>query len=247
MKRIKFDAKQIEEIREFASQEGCTLKDICNRFTLRPDTLRRIIWENKIVVNNNKCKNKFIISEDQENLVCSLFENTHTRLHDIVLESGLLFYQVQEILDKHFTKQEQQKRKSKLYRDSKLGDKNPIFGKKENLHHNYKGQISDGKGYLMIRKPDWYEGRKGASYVFVHTLVMCEALGLSKLPHGFTIHHIDGDKHNNDIDNLALITNSGHSKLHGIQRRLCKVQRLSRLGVGNDDIKTSSTETPNND
>lgn len=245
MKRIKFDAKTVEEIRQFAAKEGCTIKDICNRFTLKQDTVRRLLWENKIVVNNSKCENIFEVSEDQENIVCSLFENTNTRLQDIAKESKLLFYQVQSILDKHYTKEQQNTRKSKLYRASKLGHNNPMLGKKGPLHHNYKGEIDDGNGYLMIRKPDWYEGRKGNSYVFVHTLVMCEALGLKRLPKGFTIHHIDGNKHNNDINNLALITNSGHSKLHGIIRRLCKVQRLSRSGVGNDE--KSSTQTPNND
>ena len=245
MKRIKFDTNKIEEIRKFASQEGCTIHKICNRFTLKPDTVRRVLWENKIIVNNKNIDNNFIIDEDTENYICSLFEETNTTLADIAKQCKLLFYQVQYILDKHYTKDEQNKRKSKLYRNSKLADKNPMFGKSGQLHHNYKGEINDGNGYLMIVKPDWYEGRKGTNHVFVHTIVMCEALGLKKLPKGFTIHHIDGNKKNNDINNLALITNSGHSKLHGIQRRLCKVQRLSRSGVGKD--KQLSTETPNND
>ena len=245
MRKIKFDTKQIEEIREFASQEGCTVDAICNRFTLRHDTVRRVLWENKIIVNNERSENNFDIDEATENLVCALFEATDTTLDEISRQSKLLHYKVQYVLDKHYTKEEQAKRKSKLYRNSKLGDKNPMSGKTGELHPNYKGEVSDGKGYLMMLKPDWYEGRKGTKHVFVHTIVMCEALGLKKLPEGFTIHHIDGNKMNNDINNLALITNSGHLKLHGIQNRLCKVQRLSRSGVGNDEI--SSTETPNND
>ena len=79
----------------------------------------------------------------------------------------------------------------------------------------------------MIKKPEWYTGRKGSDYVFLHTVVMCEHLGLTELPKGYVVHHIDGNKKNNTIDNLALMTVSGHSKLHLLMKNLCKVQRLS--------------------
>lgn len=35
-----------------------------------------------------------------------------------------------------------------------------------------------------------------------------------KIPKGYHIHHIDGDKANNDISNLRLLTASEHEKLH---------------------------------
>lgn len=35
------------------------------------------------------------------------------------------------------------------------------------------------------------------------------------IPPGCHIHHLDGDKSHNTIDNLALITASGHQRLHG--------------------------------
>lgn len=34
------------------------------------------------------------------------------------------------------------------------------------------------------------------------------------IPKGFHVHHIDGDKSNNDISNLALLTPQAHNKLH---------------------------------
>ena len=94
-------------------------------------------------------------------------------------------------------------------------------------HPRYKGLVDDGQGYLMVKKPEWYTGRPGSDYVFYHSVVMCEALGITEIPRGFVVHHIDCDKHNNDISNLALVTVSGHGKLHGVYRNLCKVQRLS--------------------
>lgn len=36
---------------------------------------------------------------------------------------------------------------------------------------------------------------------------------------GFQVHHIDGDKSNNSIDNLALMTETAHQKLHGAEEK----------------------------
>jgi hypothetical protein len=53
------------------------------------------------------------------------------------------------------------------------------------------------------------------------------------IPEGYEIHHIDGDKHNNDIENLKLLTRAEHQKIHspyfgilnGIWVRICKYCR----------------------
>lgn len=47
-----------------------------------------------------------------------------------------------------------------------------------------------------------------------------------KIPKGYHIHHIDGDKANNDISNLRLLTASEHEKLHG--SKLTEEQRENR-------------------
>lgn len=228
MRKIKFDEATISSIRQFIN-EGHTLDETCNKFTLKYDTLRRVMYENNIQTSHpEKRGNHRTISEDDHNLICQLYEHTNTSMADIVRETKLPQYVVQDILDKHFSKEFQNKRKSKLYRQSKLGDKNPMTGRKGELHPNYKGLIDDGQGYLMIVKPDWYTGRAGSDHVFYHSVVMAEHLGLTEIPAGFVVHHIDGNKHNNDISNLALMTLSAHSKLHMLQRNLCKVQRLSR-------------------
>ena len=155
-------------------------------------------------------------------------------LHSIRKEVGIRYDTIKDIISENFTEEYQNNRKAKMYRDSKLGNKNPMYGKTGENHYNYKGIVGDGSGYLMCLKPDWYTGRKGSKHVFVHTIVMCEYLGITELPKGFTVHHIDGNKTNNDINNLALITNSGHTKLHSIQTKLSKVQRLSDNGVGSN-------------
>jgi len=95
------------------------------------------------------------------------------------------------------------------YSRSKMGAKNPMFGKVEGQHHNWIGQVHDGHGYLTCMK----DGRRQ----FVHRVVMAEALGLKELPEGWNPHHIDGDRQNNDPENLALVTNRGHLQLHFLQ------------------------------
>ena len=49
--------------------------------------------------------------------------------------------------------------------------------------------------------------------VYEHRYVMEQYLG-RKLKHGEEIHHIDGNKLNNSIDNLQLLTTAEHRKLH---------------------------------
>lgn len=112
-------------------------------------------------------------------------------------------------------------RKTRCYASSKVGNKNPMTGKHP-ATWNLGEPVADGKGYLMVYKPEWYTGRPGSKYVFQHNVVMCELLGLTELPDGFAVHHIDGNKTNNDPNNLALMLMSGHSRLHSILKKLAK-------------------------
>ena len=50
-----------------------------------------------------------------------------------------------------------------------------------------------------------------------HCLVMEESLG-RKLEPGEIVHHKDGNKRNNTLDNLALMTKADHTSLHSKQR-----------------------------
>lgn len=236
MRRITFNEETINQIREYSIEHS--LMETCNRFTLKPDTLKRVARENNITFKAKRIVSTKDVSDDIVNTICNLYSATNMDVASIRKEVGIGYNTVKTIIAEHFTEEYQNNRKSKLYRLSKLGNNNPMLGKTGDNHPNYKGIISDGKGYLMCLKPDWYTGRKGSNHVFVHTVVMCEALGLTELPKGFIVHHIDGNKHNNNITNLALITNSGHSKLHGILRNSWKVQRLSDNGVAINDSET---------
>jgi len=58
----------------------------------------------------------------------------------------------------------------------------------------------------------------------VHVTLMEERLGRALLPDE-CVHHIDGDRRNNNINNLALVTRSGHSRLHRYEEALSGQQR----------------------
>ena len=89
-------------------------------------------------------------------------------------------------------------------------------------HHNWKGGINKNKGdgYIGIWNPK-HERADGGGYVFEHTLNYEKHYGV--LPKkGECIHHIDLDKHNNDIKNLFLCTHSQHLKIHRQLEKLIK-------------------------
>lgn len=47
-----------------------------------------------------------------------------------------------------------------------------------------------------------------------HNREMCIALNIPFIPKGFVIHHLDENKLNNDIHNLALMSITAHNRLH---------------------------------
>lgn len=151
--------------------------------------------------------------------VCCLFDGTTDSLHSIAEQLGTSYSTIIAIVRNEYLPDVISARKSKVYAASKMGDKNPSFGKFGEESSKHRGEpVADGNGYLMVLKPDWYTGRKGSRYIFQHTLVMCEALGLTELPKGFVVHHIDRDTTNNTLGNLALMTMAAHSKLHALER-----------------------------
>ncbi len=47
-----------------------------------------------------------------------------------------------------------------------------------------------------------------------HSREMCIVLNIPKIPKGFIIHHLDENKRNNDIHNLALMSITAHNRIH---------------------------------
>jgi DNA-binding CsgD family transcriptional regulator len=77
---------------------------------------------------------------------------------------------------------------------------------------DWKGGITIENGYKRISSKAISEKRKS-----IHQIVMENYIG-RELQKGEVVHHIDGNKQNNNINNLALMDISAHSRLHSIER-----------------------------
>lgn len=154
-----------------------------------------------------------------KNEIHRLFNDTTLTMQAIADTLGTTYNVVHGYVSKNFTKGFRLERKRLNYRASRIGEKNPMFGKVGLEHHNFIGAVSDGKGYLMVLKPEWYTLRKGTKHVFEHHVNYCLANGLTAIPKGYCVHHKDMVKTNNHPDNLILMTLSDHMKLHARLRR----------------------------
>lgn len=94
----------------------------------------------------------------------------------------------------------------------------------KNGGHNRKPETVwiNAKGYEEGRV--WVDGEHVAFKR--HRRIMEEYLGRRLLP-GEDVHHIDGDKLNNEIGNLQVISHGEHSRLHSSQRTYARGYRLN--------------------
>ena len=86
-------------------------------------------------------------------------------------------------------------------------------------------QYFDGMRFYRTNENDYFRHSLGKTTLLLHRYVWekhnCE------IPEGYEIHHIDGDKANNDISNLQLISAHDHRMLHGerLTEEECKWKR----------------------
>lgn len=94
---------------------------------------------------------------------------------------------------------------------------------------NYRGENYDrikrisNYGYVLVYKPESRMARCDG-YVLEHRLVMGEHLGRDLLPDEH-VHHKDGDRTNNDINNLEITTLAEHSKHHSKEKEIIRDKR----------------------
>lgn len=143
-----------------------------------------------------------------------LYENTTMKVLDMAKILGCNENALYVWANRNYDHEFRTRRKRDNYRKSKLGELNPMKGKFGEDHPNYKGRCSDGKGYVLVLKPSWFSGRSGSKHIFEHHKEYCIANKLTEIPGGYVVHHKDGNKVNNHPDNLELMSNAEHTKLH---------------------------------
>lgn len=93
-------------------------------------------------------------------------------------------------------------------------------------HPNWKGGSYICKGYRYIFAP-WHPNRTKIGYVVEHRLVMEKRIG-RKLRRNEIVHHLNGDRLDNRISNLELLSSQGaHNRVHDPTRRRDRFGRYS--------------------
>lgn len=162
---------------------------------------------------------KVILSKEEENYLITLFHSDLGIKALRKLTKRCMYKTVRPLWIREFGEQGLKERCSRLNRLHKLGSLNPMWNKKGNLHHNYKEHIKVSGGYIAIECPSWYTGNRHHNKQLEHIIVYCDREGLTEIPKGFIIHHIDFNKLNNDPDNLIMLSISDHMKIHAIFRK----------------------------
>jgi hypothetical protein len=84
------------------------------------------------------------------------------------------------------------------------------------MYKNQKRRL-DTNGYIIVHCPEHPKAMKNGSfegYVYEHVLMAEEILDRS-VKEGEVVHHLDENKSNNSPDNLLILSNPMHVKLHG--------------------------------
>lgn len=127
-------------------------------------------------------------------------------------------------------------RKNNNYKHFCDNCKNPaIYAKlghekiKENLEKRIGERQIDSSGYIRVRvgRDHLGSGFYGGA-VREHILIMEQHLG-RKLNSGEVVHHIDGNKQNNNIENLDLCTVKEHNKCHATSEEI--IFELYKQGI----------------
>jgi ribosomal silencing factor RsfS len=178
------------------------------------------------------------VSEQEHKEIVELF-HSDLGVQTIMQMYNRDYYTIKKIWLTEYHEGQFKARTSRLCRIHKIGDKNPMYGKAGMQHHNAKEENTTSGGYIEVFAPNWYTGAQDTGKVLQHILVYCEHNGLSCLPAGLVVHHLDENKQNNHPDNLVLLSIPDHRRIHAW---LNKVQRLSREGVGNSVPEAPSTQ-----
>ena len=128
----------------------------------------------------------------------------------------------QEIIE-HYKKSKNQRETAKAFNMAfqhiylilkNNGIKN-IHSRKGENNSNWKGgKIFDGHGRKVIYMPEHPNPSFCKIYVYEYRLIMEKEIG-RHLTTEEVIHHIDGNHTNNNINNLQIMSQSEHFKLHG--------------------------------
>lgn len=205
---VKFNCElSTGELKKLYFEDGLTIKELCPVVGVKSDiTMRKILHERGIDTNaNQRLANKTrngMTEEEFEKYLREEYANSKS-MADIAANLGV----TPSAVRKYFVKYDID-RKSTTWK---------FEGNPENSTNWNGGVHIKSSGYVEVYCPD-HPNANSRKCVYEHQLVMEKHIG-RYIQKGEVVHHIDGNKSNNDISNLLLLTNSDHAKLHAILRR----------------------------
>ena len=116
-------------------------------------------------------------------------------------------------------------------------------------HYNWKGGRMKLKGYIGILLPE-HPLSNSRGYALEHRVIAAKKWGLGAVI-GNVVHHINGDITDNRVENLEIVTNSDHMRMH--KRTKTTTTRLKdepnptikcACGCGNERLKYDTQGIP---
>jgi len=188
---------QINEIAKWHHEEGLSLRAICRRLKVpegKKTMLSRLLRQHGYEVNRGKRGIKIGDVVEEKCPTCGRRKKVRLRKID----------QIPRDCISCSTKKSHQN--------------NPRIRREEN-HYNWRGGINvNAQGYIIeyVRKNNPFYpmatntgGKRFGGYVLQHRLVMAKHLGRCLQPYE-VVHHINGDKRDNRIENLSLTVRNTH-------------------------------------
>jgi len=87
-------------------------------------------------------------------------------------------------------------------------------------HPRWNNRIIGTEGYMMVRVGVYHPCADRKGYAYEHVLVW-DSAGRERTI-GTTLHHLNGNKLDNRLDNLTLISINEHRRIHAAQQRRVK-------------------------
>lgn len=97
-------------------------------------------------------------------------------------------------------------------------------------HPRWNNRIIGTEGYMMVRVGKSHPLADSKGYAYEHDLIFVAAIGYSSMWHtpNTTLHHLNGDRLDNRLENLTLISIAEHHRIHAAQQRRDKQGRFAR-------------------
>lgn len=194
-----------DELKRLYLDENLTLKQMCEHMGCKSEiTARKILHDNGIDTNRNQMRSlktrKGMSDDDFKAYLIDLYENQNLSIHKIAESLGV----TQGAIRRYFKKYDIP------FKETGYAKTISTSGEKSG---NWKGEkLLASNGYISIYMPD-HPKAGSRKRVYEHRLVMEQHLG-RYLTEDEVVHHINGIKTDNRLENLLLLTNSEHIALH---------------------------------